>query len=214
LEHRRLHVEHFFKKHGLAKVRLEQLRERERRAWDLDLIARAGQLPVTRARRAVVFIILSQRAISLEKFHYRSMVVLGEGLVERALFHALGQQLGYMAASIVDGLALADGFAVKYFVILQQCAARRVHLDLKFHSQFVAITQHGLVYGGQARGAAVEIISFVERTFLRCPVIEDQLRSGTRLGCGFGRDHRAADRGRCRRPDRRCARPAAGDREL
>src|SRR6185437_5519575 len=33
-------------------------------------------------------------------------------------------------------------------------------------------------YGGQARWAAVEVISLVEGTSLRCPIVEEQLRSG------------------------------------
>jgi hypothetical protein len=106
------------------------------------------------------------------------VVVLSEGLIESTLLYALGQQFGDMAASIVDGLPLADGFAVKDVVTLQQRAARGINLDLKFHSQFVAVAQHGLVNGGQARRAAVEVISVVEGTSLRGAIVEGQLRSG------------------------------------
>ena len=68
------------------------------------------------------------------------MVVLREGLIERALLHALGQQFGHMAASIVNGLRLADGLTVKDIVVLQQRAARGIYLDLKFNTQLIAIT--------------------------------------------------------------------------
>jgi len=122
-------------------------------------------------------IILPQEAIDSEKIQHRGVVVWGELLIERAFLHTFGQQFGNMAASVVDGLTLADGFAVEDVVVLQQGAAGGIYFDFEFHSQLAAITQHGFVDGRQTRGTAVEVVAFVEGAVLRGSVSEDELRS-------------------------------------
>ena len=141
------------------------------------MIAGTGQLPVAGSRGAVVLEIFSQGAIRFKKFHHCHVIVRGEGLIERSLLDTLGQQFCNVAASVIDGLSLPNGFAPEDVVILQQCVPRAIHLDFQLDAEFVAVAQHGFVYGGQTRGPAVEVVSLVERTFLRSAVGEDQLRS-------------------------------------
>lgn len=142
---------------------------------DFDLIACAGQLAVAGAIGAAVLVIFFQGAVLLEKFHHCGLFVRRQRLIESALLHTLGQQLGDIPTSVVDDLPLGDGFAAEDVVILQQRAARGVHLDFELDSEFLAIAENILVDRRESRGAAVEIISFVEGALLRRAVIEDEL---------------------------------------
>ena len=72
------------------------------------------------------------------------------------------EQLGDVAARVVDHLALLDRLAAIELVALQKRGARGVDLDFERNAELVAVVQHVGVDGGQARGAGVEVEAFVK----------------------------------------------------
>jgi hypothetical protein len=86
--------------------------------------------------------------------------------------NALGEKLGDVAAGVVDDSALGDRSAAVELVTLHECAARGVDFDLERDAELVAVAEHGVVNGGQARGAGVEVMIGLPVTGLASAISE------------------------------------------
>ena len=175
LHHGRLPIVRLFVEEAIPKAGFEQGVQRERRAEDAGVFSRAGKLREAGAFGADVLAGLVERAVGVEEVEHPRGVFGGHLVVERATADALGEEFGDVAAGVVAGLALDDRFAAVGLVVLQECTARAVDLNLQPHTQLAAVVEHSLVRGGQATGTEVLIAILIPGAGLRGAVGEDDL---------------------------------------
>ena len=84
----------------------------------------------------------------------------------------LGKELGEVSASVVDDLALLNGFTLIELGRLHQCGAGGVDLDLEGHAEIVAVVEEMGMDGRDARGAGVEIVASLPLANLRSAISE------------------------------------------
>ena len=154
LEHRRLHVDVVFEQGGADLRVADQVAERRRIARLRELVRRAGRLQQARTLGALERHVLAEVAIGLQERQQLFLVLEAQVLVEGALVHRLGQQLGDVAAGVVDPLAHLQLLAA---VGPEVGAAAGVDLDLQRHAQLAAIGQQPLVMAGNARRPRVHV---------------------------------------------------------
>ena len=162
LEHGGLPLDHVFNQHAVPEIGVEELVHGERIVDGGRLGAGAGRDSVAGAVGAFEEQIGIEVAVLAEEVDHALAVGGVDFLIERALLDALGEELGDMAASVVDHAALLDGHAAVELVGLHECTARGVDFDFEGDAELVAISEHGAVRGGQARGAGVEVVVRLE----------------------------------------------------
>ncbi len=101
-------------------------------------------------------VLVGEVAVGPEEWPQPGLVVGGQLLVQSAPVDGLGQQLGDVAARVVDGPTHLDGGRV---LGREEGAAAGIDFHLQGHAQSAAIAQHPLMVAWQPRGTGVEILT-------------------------------------------------------
>lgn len=121
---------------------------------------------------AGVAAILAEVAEVFEEVAEAPDVFFGELVVEGVLVDGFGEELGEVAAGVVDDLALLDGFAVVELGRLHEGGAGGVDFDFEGDAEFVTVAEDVGMDGGDACGASVEIAAVLPVAGLRGAVGE------------------------------------------
>ena len=118
MEHGRLHIKLFVKQHALPKLRLKEGMQIDRLTQNARFVPCARRLAISCAIAPRVFSRLIERPVHPQEIQHALAIFPRNLGIQRALMHALHQQLTHMPTRIVDYLTHHGRFAAHRGIVL------------------------------------------------------------------------------------------------